>query len=289
MSDPLRTETARTPDAVSSAERDAKIEHLLLVGLDHYCGAKYDEAINVWTRALFLDRSHARARAYIERARSALAERQREADELLQSGLGALKTGQTAEARQLLRAAVASGAAGADEALAMLDRLEGLAEDAAARPVTEPRAKPPIAPRPSTPSRPASSKAPWVFLIGAIMLMGVGALLASGGIPQSWRSMWPLALLDATPPPPAPLALPDQKLPMPRRGEMALARARALSASGHLHEALGVLDEIKITDPEKAAADELRASVQRTLIEFAPAPGPAPSGEGTKPGEGPEP
>ena len=38
------------------ADRDAKIEQLLLVGLDHYFAAQYDQAINVWTRALFLDR-----------------------------------------------------------------------------------------------------------------------------------------------------------------------------------------------------------------------------------------
>ena len=51
----------------------------------------YEHAINVWTRALFLDRSHARARAYIERARSALAERQRESEELLQNGVAAFQ------------------------------------------------------------------------------------------------------------------------------------------------------------------------------------------------------
>jgi hypothetical protein len=32
-----------------------------LAGLDHYFAAQYDFAIQVWTRVLFLDRSHARA------------------------------------------------------------------------------------------------------------------------------------------------------------------------------------------------------------------------------------
>ena len=72
MSDPLRTDPASDP--LSEAGRDAKIEQLLLAGLDHYLDGQFDQAINVWTRALFLDRGHARARAYIERARSALAE-----------------------------------------------------------------------------------------------------------------------------------------------------------------------------------------------------------------------
>ena len=87
MSDPLRTDPPHASEPASDADREAKIEQLLLAGLDHYFSARYEHAINVWTRALFLDRSHARARAYIERARSALAERQRESEELLHSGV----------------------------------------------------------------------------------------------------------------------------------------------------------------------------------------------------------
>ena len=59
----------------------------------------YDTAIHVWTRALFLDRGHARARAYIERARSAQAERQRESEELLHRGVAAFDRGETATPR----------------------------------------------------------------------------------------------------------------------------------------------------------------------------------------------
>src|SRR5438552_4498344 len=118
MSDPLRTEAAsRAVAAAPEADRDAKIEQLLLAGLDHYFAAQYDHAISVWTRVLFLDRSHARARAYIDRARSALAERQRESEELLQSGLAALQRGDATEARRLVQAAIAGGAP-TDEALA---------------------------------------------------------------------------------------------------------------------------------------------------------------------------
>src|SRR5947207_2013136 len=122
MSDPFRTDGSRTHDTASRSDRDAKIEQLLLVGLDHYFAARYELAINVWTRALFLDRSHPRARAYIERARSALAERQRESEELLQNGVAAFHRGETTEARRLLQAAL-DGGAPADEALAVLDRL----------------------------------------------------------------------------------------------------------------------------------------------------------------------
>src|SRR6516162_11952548 len=81
MNESFRSETAHAENAAPAADRDAKIEELLLTGLDHYFAAQYQQAINVWTRALFFDRSHARARAYIERARSAMAERQRESEE----------------------------------------------------------------------------------------------------------------------------------------------------------------------------------------------------------------
>src|SRR5882724_13009585 len=118
MSDPLRTDGSRALAAAPEADRDAKIEQLLLVGLDHYFAALYDQAIHVWTRVLFLDRSHARARAYIERARSALAERQRESEELLHSGVAAFDRGEGSEARRLLLAAMSQGAP-SDQALAI--------------------------------------------------------------------------------------------------------------------------------------------------------------------------
>src|SRR5688572_33057141 len=133
MSDPLRTDGSRGLTAASEADRDAKIEQLLLAGLDHYFAAEYDHAISVWTRVLFLDRSHARARAYIDRARSALAERQRESEELLQNGVAAFERGDGGEARRLVQAAMEGGAP-TDEALAVLDRLDRLG----ASPATEP-------------------------------------------------------------------------------------------------------------------------------------------------------
>src|SRR2546427_6393505 len=140
MSDPLRT--AESHDTITDDDRDAKIERLLLAGLDHYFAAQYDQAVHIWTRVLFLDRSHARARAYIERARSAMAERQRESEELLQTGLAAFRRGEGDEARRLLHAALDSGAP-SDEALTALDRLDRLDQSAA----------PPQAPPVATSSR----------------------------------------------------------------------------------------------------------------------------------------
>src|SRR3954453_16549075 len=133
MSDPLRTDTSRALEPAAEADQDAKIEQLLLAGLDHYFAAQYEQAINVWTRALFLDRSHARARAYIERARSALAERQRESEELLHNGVDAFTRGDGDEGRRLLQAAIDRGAP-SEEALAVLQRLNRLEAAAAPSP-----------------------------------------------------------------------------------------------------------------------------------------------------------
>src|SRR5580765_2067899 len=138
MSDSLRHGDSRTIDGASDAERDAKIERLLIAGLDHYFAARYEAAINVWTRALFFDRSHPRARAYIDRARSALAERQRQSEELLHNGVAAFHRGEGDEARRLLQAAI-DGGAPSEEALAVLERLNRL--DASAAPAASPRSE----------------------------------------------------------------------------------------------------------------------------------------------------
>src|SRR5471032_3333299 len=142
MSDPLRTDGSRAhADVASVADgntKDAKIEQLLLVGLDNYFAARYELAINVWTRALFLDRSHARARAYIDRARSAQAERQRESEELLQNGVAAFQRGEGDEARRLLQAAI-DGGAPSEEALEVLDRMNRL--EATMPPAATPRSE----------------------------------------------------------------------------------------------------------------------------------------------------
>src|SRR3954454_9567910 len=112
MADPLR-------DHESS---ESRIEELLLAGLDHYFSGQHELAITVWTRVLFLDRSHARARAYIERARGAVAERHREGEELLQRGVAAFSGGDAQLARRLLTSAVERSAR-PEEALSLLERL----------------------------------------------------------------------------------------------------------------------------------------------------------------------
>ena len=277
MSDPLRTETSRTAEPTSRAEREAKIEQLLLAGLDHYFAGQYDQAVNIWTRALFLDRSHARARAYIERARSAQAERQRESEALLHDGADAVRRGDSSEARRLVDAAMQRGGA-SDDVLALLDRVERL-EHRSAPGTTESDDLP--APRLTLEVSSSSSRSSVEWLaLGALVLIIIAAVAsAAGSTRQEWGTLVERALSRRSDPAPSNTSVParDLALPIPRRAEAALVRARALVSSGKLRDALRLLDAVRPTDPERSEADRLRTEIQRQLIAIGPLPASPPA------------
>jgi tetratricopeptide (TPR) repeat protein len=265
MSDPLRTDLTHTPEPHADAERDAKIESLLLAGLDHYFSSDYGQAIDVWTRALFLDRSHARARAYIERARSALAEQQRESEEMLHSGIAAFERGEMDAARQLLNAAVQRGGAH-DVALAFLTRIDRIN---AAAPTA-------AAPPPAPANRNAPPAAVPVRHFGAWLLTAVFAIAVAAMLIYtlaSWdqvRGFIP-KLSNSADSGPSPVTTTRDPLIVPRGSDLALERARALSNSGRLHDALRALELVRPTDPLRGDADQLKETIQRELVAHAPA------------------
>jgi hypothetical protein len=244
--------------------------------------SQYEQAINVWTRVLFLDRNHARARAYIERARSALAERQRESEELLQNGMAAFQRGQAPEARRLLEAAIEGGAP-SEQALAVLDRLNRLETVVAHTAAPHGRRTQRIdAPPPTIGHR------QWPAVIAATTVVvaatALGGYLTLSPNRPDWQALQAsVTTLVAkarrsfaetpTPATPPPLVR-SQTLALPRRGETALTRARALVASGHLREALTALDDVRATDPQRDDADKLRAEVQHQLLALTVVPGP---------------
>src|SRR5688572_21891503 len=178
MSDPLRTNPVEsTASTDGAAERDAKIENLLLAGLDQYFAADYGQAIDIWTRVMFLDRNHARARAYIERARSAMAEQQRESEELLHNGVAAFERGEIEAAKQMLNAAVQRG--GAHEvALAFLTRIDRIHAATSAQPTPEaPPSRLPFRPRTVTSPSRGSRWASAVFV--ALLVVTAAVAIAS--------------------------------------------------------------------------------------------------------------
>ena len=104
-------------------DRESRVEQLLLAGLDQYFAGRYEQAIDVWTRVAFVDRRNSRAKAYIERARGLVAERQRELEALVHEGVTAYHAGDLSTARTLLTRAVDRGGH-SDTAQLFLERLQ---------------------------------------------------------------------------------------------------------------------------------------------------------------------
>jgi len=254
MSDALRTSPANAAP-LSDADREARIEALLLTGLDHYFSGQYEQAIDVWTRVAFLERRHGRARAYIERARSALAERQRESEELLHGGIAAYEAGDLGAARDLLTRAVADGPAG-DAALVFLQRLQRL-EAAADALQAGGRAVSPSAAAVAESAPPTN----WILTLAASAAVVLTILLLTRPV-TSWLAELPLD---------APANVPhEEPLPVVRSSQMLVARARTLAAEGRLRDALRLLRRVGAADPSREEADRLRADIQRDLLAAVP-------------------
>ena len=252
--EPLRTDPSDS-GPLSEAERAARIEQLLLSGLDHYFGGNYEQAINVWTRVAFLERGHGRARAYIERARSALAERQRESEESLHQGIAAYQAGDLQRARALLTQAVEQG--GANElALVFLQRLGRL--DSV--PPSSQRERPTNRPAPTRrhSGTRATPKSHWLATVGASV--AVTAIILLGALrTASWLRESPVAVRAGD------SAL-REPLPIVRDAERRIDRAQVLRGEGRLREALRELDIVELGDPLRPQADRLRSEIQHVLL-----------------------
>ncbi len=273
MSDPLKTAAPAPADALTGAERDARVERLLLQGLDHYFGGDYDTAVHVWTRVLFLDRGHARARAYIERARSAQAERQRESEELLHRGVAAFDRGDTGDARELLTAAVSQGTA-PEVALSYLGRLDRLeVTRSPSRAAGETRGTSRTTQRPATSPTAADvrvRRTTRILRLAAIVTFASAAAVWAGVVFSEVADL--REAFDLNPPVVVPPPAPEEPLPVPRLAELAFLRARTQLSSGFPAEALRTLDAIGPADPLEGSALRLRADIDRVLLATAPTP-----------------
>ena len=272
MPDPSSTNPVLDTEPRDDADREARIEELLLSGLDHYFAGQYERAISVWTRIVFLDRHHDRARAYIERSRSALAERQRQSDEYLHNGVAAYNAGDIVKARDLLTRAVEQGS---DTADVFLDRLNRVGSGTSAVDLR-------IDPQPPVPGM-RRWRVPLVprrsgWTAAALAALSVAAMMLLGGLPIG---TWLSGLQVVAPTQPAqPMA--EEPLPVVRASEVALARAHDLYAAGRLRDAMRALDRIGIADPFRAEADRLRGDIQRDLFAAAGMPGLRPGDTGSR-------
>ncbi len=231
-------------------DRDSRVESLLVEGLDRYFVGQYEDAVNIWTRVLFLDRSHTRARAYIDRARTALAERQRSAEELLDASQQLLDQGRTIDARQLLSEAIA--ATGDDErAAALRMRLDRAERAQHLRPQPVPTAT--VA---SGPDAFLQTPTVWWGLVSATVLVTLWLI---------GRVVWPASWQPAeSAEPPAVVAA--VSVPVLGSSDVALVRARTMYARGRLADALQALDRVAVDSELRPEADQLRVEIQRLLL-----------------------
>ncbi len=265
MADP-QTSGPRRAEAAPGAEDEGRIEHLLVTGLDHYFAGEFEAAINLWTRVLFLDRQHDRARAYIDRARSAQAEQQRISEALVHEGLAAFDKGEVIRARALLSDALEQGASH-DVALGVLGRIDRL--DAGTRTAA------PVAPavRRRAQARPETTAADqhrrgtivmwWTTAAGIVIVGAISFVLVAPGGLAAWFPV------QATTARPAPLVAPPTPLPVPSPTEAYVERARSLFNSGKLRDALRMLDRVPVGDALRADAERMRADIQRELLAVA--------------------
>ena len=254
----------RRSEALPGAEDDARIEHLLVTGLDHYFADEFEAAINLWTRVLFLDRKHDRARAYIERARSAQAEQQRISEALVHEGLEAFDKGEVVRARALLSDALDQGASH-DVALGVLGRIDRLDAGRAVSPAAPAARKRVLRTSPlADVNLRRGTIAMWWMTAAAIVLIAAIAfvLVAPNGLADWFPAQ-------ATAGAPAAIVVPPAPLPLPSPTEAYVAQARSLFASGKLRDALRALDRVPVADALRTDADRIRADVQRELLAMA--------------------
>lgn len=233
-------------------DRHGRTETLLVEGLDQYFQANYEEAIHLWTRVLFLDRTHARARAYIARARTAIGEQQRRGDEMLHAAGELLDRGDLDGARRMLSQAEQSS--GSDEKVAELwARLERVA-----------RTRHDVGPPATAAVVDAVPLVTWRWnarsAARAVAAVAVGALVVTAAISPAVRDAVAGVPVSSR----LPVAAHAAELPVLSAGDVALLRARTLYARGRLAEALATLDRAEVANRD--AADALRAEIQRWLL-----------------------
>lgn len=260
MAEPRRIESApHSQHEDGTVDRATQADTLLVQGLHLYFDGHFEDAIHIWTRVLFLDRSHARARAYIDRARSAVAERQRRSEEMLQASQQLLDSGETDAARHLLSEAVAS--TGDDErASGLRVKLERLERAERARAATGASrlsisAAPAVMPAWAWPGRSLSKRVALAIAIGTtVMFLGFVGVRVFDWIDFGTQR-------DDLAVPPAQVGL--QVL---SSSDVAMIRATNLFGRGRLAQALQALDRVDDRSARRREADAMRVEIQRLLL-----------------------
>lgn len=275
----LKTDTAAIGGAGGEAsgrspsESNLKTEELYRQGEELFDKGLFQRAVHVWTRILFLDRGNAEVRKAIDRAKRALAERQRRLDADVAAAGRALEEDSIEEARRQIRAVLAIDPRHV-EGLQIAERIA--ARDRRKEDGTSGRANLPLEVAPTstkrgllvrvpkkTPARPATAASPLkmaVFVLASVLLFGVGALY----LYLNWDSfVSDGAFANST----SPVALSDPESPaLPDPAELRYFNGARLFAKGRYREALSELGLVDRSSPSAERARSLILRIEERLL-----------------------
>lgn len=246
MSDDASSPVPPPPPSSSPDDPAVHIDQLLTAGLDDYFAGRYERAVQVWSRVFFLDRSNARARAYIERARGAIAERQRVAE----AASAAAEADPRREWRGDGTTAEARGGAEHTSVLVVNGALAARLAPATEAPV--PASMPPV----SAATRRAR-------LAHGLLVAAAGVLLFVAGYTVAARDRlaeWVSGVANRRPTIPAEV----------RASGLALDDARRALSARRYDDARRALARIPPGDPLRPDADRLLAQLQRAFPVVSP-------------------
>lgn len=274
-----RDESPRGAEGVGLREPEApsRFESLLQQASGLYDEGRYESAVHVWTRVLFLERGHPEARRGIELAKRALAERQRSLDAAVADARALFEAGDVETARERTRSVLAVEPRHA-EACHLDTEIRGAESRrdlAAAPPETNeppassvelsssealPRVSRPRARRPAS-SREAAASGPAKLKMG-LFAMAVILVFALGG--GFLRANWDVLVGDGAfaagrssmPPPGTARELP----PVPGLDELHYYNGARLFAEGRYREARV---ELALVDRSSAVAVDARNLILR--------------------------
>ncbi|HJS73880.1 MAG TPA: hypothetical protein VJ921_06295 [Vicinamibacteria bacterium] len=187
-----------------SPDASSKSRELFQQGEELFSRGLYHQAVHVWTRILFLDRGNAEARLRIDKAKEAVAERQRRIDAEVAEARLLFDTGEIEGARERVRSVLAFDSRHG-EASALAAAIDAL--DRRSEPIQETPPPPEAAPVPekTAPSKGVVFKVPKgrrasprlrphaagsrlsmaAFVAGALLIFGLSALYLS----RNWDSI----------------------------------------------------------------------------------------------------
>jgi hypothetical protein len=266
-------------------EAPPKSLDLLRQGDELYERGDYQQAIHVWTRILFLERGNPEARHRIDRAKEAVAERQRKLDAEIAEARGHFDAGDIEAARASVRSVLAADAGHGEArqlgtAIEILDRRseaprEGDVPAAEPAPFTKgvvikvPRGSRPALPRAIRPKAPRFKMV--AFVVGALLTFAAPAFYLSA----NWESIVSGEAF-GHPPDLSTAVVPDRlAAPVPDLSRLRYYNGQRLFGEGRYREALVELRRVDRDSAIMAEARSLMLRIEDRLLRGPTGPEPA--------------